>query len=156
MSFKKKAAFFGVVILLALIFTLPAARQELDWRWTESHDQAADYMRYLTDWPSGRHTAEAKARYEQRTWNDTKRAMINEALKKHAEGKPDPEVIKEKKVRQERFFWKQAALENTVVSYNDYLQRYPAGEFAVEAHRKIEELNRQPDNGGAVTNSTSQ
>ena len=37
-------------------------------RWTE----AEDYMRYYTDWPKGRHMADAKLRYEQRTWSDTK------------------------------------------------------------------------------------
>jgi hypothetical protein len=156
MKFKKKAAFPGIVILLGLLFALPAMRDELDWCWTESRDQAPDYMRYLADWPKGRHTVEARQRYEQRTWSDTKRAMINEALKKHAAAQSDPEAIKEKKARKERFFWKQVTVENTLVSYQDYLQRYPAGEFADQARRRIDDLARQPDSGGAGTNSSSQ
>jgi hypothetical protein len=153
MKFKKKAAFLAVVAFLALLFALPATRDELDWYWTESRDQAADYMRYYTDWPKGWHTVEARLRYEQRAWSDTKRAMINEALKKNSTAKSDPEAIKERRVRKERFFWKEVTVENTIVSYNDYLQRYPAGEFADQARRRIDDL-RQPEGGSATTNST--
>jgi hypothetical protein len=153
MKFKKKAVFIGVVIFLGLLCALPAMRDELDWRWTESRDQATDYVRYSTDWPKGRHMVEAKLRYEQRTWSDTKRAMINEALKKNSAAKSDPEAIKEKRVRKERFFWKQVTVENTIVSYKDYLQRYPAGEFADQARHRIDDLSRQADNGNASTNT---
>jgi hypothetical protein len=156
MNFKRIAVFFGIVILLALLFSLPPMRDELSWCWAESRDEASDYMRYLDEWPKGRHIAEAKARYEQRSWKDTTRAMINEALKKHAASKTDPDTIQEKKVRQERFFWKQASIENTIVSYQDYLQHYPAGEFSGQAHRRIDDLRNQGAGGGAGTNSTSQ
>jgi hypothetical protein len=151
MKFKKKAAFLGIVILLGLLFALPPMRDELDWCWVESRDQATDYMRYLDDWPKGRHIAEARQRYEQRTWADTKRAMISEALKKHAASKSDPEAIREKKARKERFFWKQVTVENTVVSYQDYLQRYPFGEFADQARRQIDELARRAGSGASPT-----
>jgi hypothetical protein len=151
MKSKKIAVFLGVVIFLALLAALPATRDELDWRWTLSRDQAADYKLYFTDWPKGRHVVEARQCYEQRTWADTKRAMINEALKKKAAAETDPDAIMERKMRQERFYWKEVTNENTIVSYQDYLQRYPAGEFAAQARRLIDDLTRQ----GAGTNSAS-
>jgi hypothetical protein len=155
MKFKKKAAFLGVIALLALLFALPVTRAELDWYWTEWQDQTANYLQYATDWPKGRHTIEARLRYEQRAWNDTKRAMINEALKKVAAAKSDPEAAKERRVRKERFFWKGATVENTVISYQDYLRRYPNGEFADQARRRIDDLTRQPEGGSATTDSTN-
>jgi hypothetical protein len=139
----KKAVFLGIVVFLALIFALPATRDELNWRWTESRDQATDYMQYYTDWPKGRHTAEARLCYKERTWSDTKRAMINEALKKHSTAQSDPEARKERRARLECFFWKQVTNENTVLSYKDYLMRYPTGQFAAEARRQIDDLTRQ-------------
>ncbi len=148
----KKTVFLGIVVFLALIFALPATRDELDWRWTESRDQAADYMQYYTDWPKGRHTAEARLRYEQRTWNDTKRAMINEAIKKNSAAKSDPEARKERRARLERFFWKQVTNENTLFSYKDYLMRYPAGQFAAQARRQIDDLTRKAASGGDSAN----
>lgn len=156
MKLKKKTVFIGTVILLGLLYALPATRDEMDWCWTESRDQAPDYMRYYTEWPKGIHVIEAKQRYDQRTWSDTKRAMIAEALKKHAASKTDPEAIKEKKTRKERFFWKQVSFENTIISYNDYLQRYPDGEFAAPARQRIDELTRQASSAGTGTNASAQ
>jgi hypothetical protein len=154
MKFKKKAVFLGVIALLALLFALPATRDELDWFWTESRDQASDYAQYNTDWPKGRHIAEAKLRYEQRTWSDTKQAMIADALKKHSTAQSDPEARKERRARQERFFWKEVTNENTIFMYQDYLQRYPVGEFADQARHRIDELTRQGASGNASTNAT--
>jgi hypothetical protein len=148
----KKAVYFGIVVFLALIFALPATRDELDWLWTESRDQATDYLQYYTDRPKGRHAAEARLCYKERTWIDTKKAMINEAIKKHSAAKSDPEARKERRTRLERFFWKQVTNENTVLSYKDYLTRYPAGEFAAEARRQIDDLTRQAASGGDSKN----
>jgi hypothetical protein len=149
----KKAVLLGIVVFLALIFALPATRDELDWRWTQSRDQATDYMQYYTDWPKGRHTAEARRCYKERAWSDTKRAMINEAIKKNSAAKPDPAARKERRARLERFFWKQVTNENTVLSYKDYLMRYPAGQFAAEARRQIDDLTRKAASGGDSENS---
>jgi hypothetical protein len=152
----KKAVFLGIVVLLALIFALPATRDELDWRWAESRDQATDYMEYYTDWPKGRHAAEARLCYKERTWSDTKRAMINEAVKKYTSANSDPTARKELRARRERFFWKEVTNENTVLSYKDYLMRYPAGQFAAQARRQIDDLTRQEAGKSDSGNSTDQ
>ncbi|MGP8199574.1 MAG: hypothetical protein ACLQU4_08755 [Limisphaerales bacterium] len=139
----QKAIYIGIVVVIALLFALPATRDELDWLWAKSRDQATDYMQYYTDWPKGLHTAEARHCYDERTWSETKRAMISEAVKKHAARKSGPEARQEQQARQERFFWKEATKENTVTSYQDYLTRYPAGQFAADARRQIDDLTRQ-------------
>jgi hypothetical protein len=154
MKSNQKAVFIGIAVFIGLLFALPATRDELDWYWARSRDQAIDYLQYSTDWPKGRHVAEAKLCYEQRTWKDTKTAMINEALKKHAADKEakDP---KEKRKKMEHFFWKEVTNEDTIVSYKDYLLRYPNGEFAAQARNKIDALSRQAAAGGP-TNSVDQ
>jgi hypothetical protein len=139
----KKAVYVGIVVFLAFLFALPATRDELAWLWAESRDQAADYLQYYTDRPKGLHAAEARLCYKERTWIDTKKAMINEAIKQHSAAKSDPEARKERRARLEHFFWKQVTNENTVVSYKDYLMRYPNGEFAAQAQRQIDELTHQ-------------
>jgi hypothetical protein len=148
----QKAVYIGIVVVLALLFALPATRAELDWLWAESRDQATDYMQYYTDWPKGRHTAEARNCYDERTWSKTKRAMINEAVKKHAARRSDAEARQELQARQERFFWKEATKENTTTSYKDYLTRYPAGQFASEARRQIDDFTRQATGGSKRLN----
>lgn len=155
MKNKKKVVFLVFVACLALFFALPATRAQLDWYWTESRDDAADYLRYSMDWPNSPHAIEARLRYEQKTWNDTKRAMIAEALKKRAAVNSDPAAVKARRQRQERFFWRQVTNENTIVSYQDYLQRYPSGEFASQAHRQLDALKQQAATD-AATNSPTQ
>jgi hypothetical protein len=156
MKFRKIAVFIGIVAVLALLFAMPGTHDELVWWWTVSRDQAADYMQYYTDWPKGWHAAEARLRYEQRTWKATTRAMINEANKKYTAANSDPNAGKERQARLERFFWKQVTNENTIPSYKDYLTRYPAGQFTAQARRQIDDLNRQAASGSAGTNSTGQ
>ena len=156
MKYKKKAAFLGVLVFVALVIALPATRDELEWYWTKSRDQVPDYVRYCADWPKGRHIVEARQLFEERTWNDTKRAMINEAIKRHSADQSDPEARQERKLRLELFFWKEVTNENTILSYKDYLMRYPAGQFAPQAHRKIDDLTRQQSSESAPANRTDQ
>ena len=68
----------------------------------------------------------------------------------------DPDAIKEKKARNERFFWKQVTVENTAASYQNYLERFPEGEFVAEARRKIDELAHPAGAATATTNPPSQ
>jgi hypothetical protein len=148
----QKPVYIGIIVVLALLFVLPATRDELDWLWAESRDQATDYMQYYTDWPKGLHTSEARHCYDERTWSETKRAMINEAVKKHAARSAAPEPRQELQARQEGFFWKEATKENTVTSYKDYLTRFPAGHFAAEARRQIDDLTRHATGGSKNSN----
>jgi hypothetical protein len=146
---KKKPVYVGVFILVALIFALPATRDELDWLWALSRDQATDYMQYYTDWPNGLHTTEARRCYKARLWSETKRAMINEALKTHSSKRSSPEARKEQRARRDRFFWQEATREDTLESYQDYLTNFPSGQFADEARRRLDELGRKGTGGNA-------
>ena len=81
--------------------------------------------------------------------------MINEALKKHSTPQSDPEARKGTEAHpQERFFWKQVTNSATLFALSDYLQRYPAGEFADQARHRIDDLTRQGASGNASTNAT--
>ena len=111
-------------------------------------------MRYLDDWPKGFHFAQAKKQYEDRTWSDTKRAMIAEAIKKKKAETADPDASRKRKEKLERFFWQEVTNENTAESYHDYLLRYPGGLFASDARRQMDTLSRQ--SGGDSTNSIPQ
>jgi hypothetical protein len=45
-----------VIIALAVLADfLPVTREEFSWWWAQSHNHSADYLRYLSDWPAGRH-----------------------------------------------------------------------------------------------------
>jgi hypothetical protein len=143
----KKTVVVGFIVFLGLIYALPVTRDELDWRWADAKDQAADFMRYYTDWPHGRHVVEAHLRYDQRVWDDTKKAMIRDAYKQHALTGTNANTMREEKhARMEQFFWKEATLANTVDSYQDYLNRYPAGHFAARARQQIATLSLRPVN----------
>ncbi len=118
-----------IAAVAAVALLLPAARDELAWRWAESQDEAPDYMRYSSEWPKGRHAAEARARYDQRQWAATKRVLIRQAYQQdtRTNASADAAYGKEKRLRREVFFWKTATNVNTIESYKDYLEQYPAG-----------------------------
>ena len=144
MHFNKKTVFLGFIVLAVVVCSLPITRDELDWRWAESRDQADDFMRYSTDWPHGRHAAEARLRYDQRVWAETKKAMIREAYKKTPVARTNSAVRLERLSRLEHFFWNEVTNANTAESYQDYLYRYPSGQFAPQARRHILALGAQP------------
>ena len=141
MHLNKKTVFLGFIVMAVVVCSLPITRDEVDWRWAESRDQAVDFMRYSTDWPHGRHVVEARIRYDQRTWADTKKAMIRDAYLHNAGPQTNAAVRQERQTRKERFFWKQVTTANTLDSYQDYLSRYPTGQFAAQAREQIASLS---------------
>jgi hypothetical protein len=123
---------------------LPATREEISWWWAESHDHSYNYLRYLSDWPKGRHVAEARVLVEERQRYEAKRAQIRQAYAAVALGKAESEPAspRELQTRRETFFWNKARQANTVESYNDYLHEFPNGAYAAQARNKIKALGQ--------------
>jgi hypothetical protein len=136
----------GLVTVAGVELLVPAARDEVAWYWAEFQDQAPNYMDYLADWPKGRHANEARIRSEQRQWAATKRALIREAYQQtlHTNASSDADLAygRERGLRREVLFWRQATNANTVASYKDYVQQYPRGQFVTNARSQIERLTR--------------
>jgi hypothetical protein len=135
----------SLAVVVAGALLIPAMRDELAWYWTESQDQAGDYMHYLSDWPKGRHVNQARMRYEQRQWAATKRALILQAYQQSLRTNSpdnDPAYRNERRVRREVLFWRQATNANTITSFEDYLRQYPQGQFVAKARAQIEALRR--------------
>jgi hypothetical protein len=139
-----RAALLLFVIVVAAATILPVTREEFSWLWADSHDSAADFMKYLEDWPQGRHAAEAHQKYDQRRWMDTKKSLISQAYQQAAHSSPeaDAEYRKEKRLRRDSFFWKQAVAANTAEAYRDYLQQFPKGQHERQASNQIAALLR--------------
>jgi hypothetical protein len=134
-----------VMVVLALLANfLPVTRDELSWWWAESHDHASDYLRYLSDWPKGRHAAEARTMHVQRQWAENKRTLIRQAYQQAASTNSEAAAAygKEERERQKEFlFWKGASVSNTVDSYKAYVRHYPNGQYSVQARQLIETLS---------------
>jgi hypothetical protein len=156
MKLTKRTVLLGFIIFLGVVYALPVTRDELDWHWADANDQAVDFMRYYTEWPHGRHAAEAHRRYDQRAWEDTKKAMIREAYKQNAQTRTNTTSIEEKQARMEQFFWKEVSNANTVDSYLDYLNRYPHGRFASQARQRMATLNLHPPATAVIPAADSQ
>jgi hypothetical protein len=133
-----------VMVALALLADfLPVTREELSWWWAESHDHASDYLRYLSDWPKGRHVAQARNLTTERQWAENKRALIRQAYQQAAA--PNfraTAASREGQSQREEFFsWKKASVSNTVDGYKDYIRQYPNGHYAAQARHLIETLS---------------
>jgi hypothetical protein len=132
-----------IIVIAGAIAFLPATRDELSWWWADSHDHAADFVTYLMAWPNGRHAADARLKYKQRRWVETEQALIHQAYQEasHSSPEADAEYRKEKRLRQDAFFWKAAAKSDTLESYGDYLEQFPKGQFVRQARARIDELS---------------
>jgi hypothetical protein len=133
-----------IVVIGTAVALLPALRDDLSWWWADSHDHAVDFMTYLDAWPNGRHAADARLKYRQRQWMETKQAMIHEAYQEatHASPEADAQYLKEKRKREDAFFWKAASSTDTVESYRDYLKDFPRGKYTNQALARITALNQ--------------
>lgn len=133
-----------ILIAAAVVAIVPTTREEVAWWRAETHAHAVDYAKYMERWPDGRHIAEAKMKYGARQWVETKMAMINQAYHEAVHSSPaaDKEYTKEKLLREDSFFWKRATNVNTTGSYNDYVQRFPNGQFIRQARAQLDALNR--------------
>jgi hypothetical protein len=131
-----------IVALAVLANFLPVTREEFAWWWAQSHDHAADYLRYLSNWPAGRHVVAARNLFEQRQRAELKRAQIRQAYlaASNVQSNTDAAFRRDQRLRRENFFWKKAATANTRESYNDYLREFPQGRYADQARQRIQAL----------------
>jgi hypothetical protein len=140
------AVLLFIVVIGTAAALAPAVRDELSWLWADSHGHASDFITYLDAWPKGRHAAEARLKRDQRHWVETKQAMIREAYQEaaHASPEADAKYRKEKREREDAFFWKAASSIDTAESYRDYLRKFPDGKYTNQAFARITSLNQAP------------
>lgn len=131
-----------IIALVVLADFLPATREEFSWWWAESHDHAADYLRYLSKWPAGRHIVAAHRFFEERQRAELTRAQIRQANLAASQTKTESDTAyrRDLRARRENFFWQQATTANTIEGYNDYLREFPQGKYASQARVKIQSL----------------
>jgi hypothetical protein len=89
--------------------------------------------------------AEAKSRYEQRRWIETRKALIQQAYRQaqNSNVNATADFEKERALRRESFFWKQATSVNTMESFQDYVDQYPKGKHAREAGLELQRRRAQ-------------
>jgi hypothetical protein len=135
-----------VIVIAAVAAILPASRDEAAWCWADSHDHAADFKKYMDAWPTGRHIGEARTKYGQRQWVEDKMAMIRAAYAEagNSNSAAEAQYEKEKRMRRDFFFWKEATNVNTMDSYRNYLRLFPNGRFASEARAHLSALDSGP------------
>jgi hypothetical protein len=140
-----------VLLVLAALavtaYSLPVTRDEISWWWAQSHDHSDNYLRYLSNWPAGRHVVEARVCCTQRQWAESKRAEIRQAATMASMASPrsseeDAAYHRERATREDNFFWKRATNLDTISSYQDYLRQFPTGGHAGEARQKLQSLGQ--------------
>ncbi len=132
-----------IAALAVTAYFLPITRDEFSWWWATSHNHAANYLRYLSDWPKGRHVVEARLFCLERQRAETTRAGILQAETMSSMASPrnrDEEAayVRERATRRDNFSWKRATNLDTLSSYHDYLNQFPAGQHAAEARQKLQ------------------
>jgi hypothetical protein len=146
-----------IAALAALACVLPDTRDQFCWWWAQSHNHSDTYLRYLSEWPKGRHMVEARAFYQERLRAEAKRAQILQAYTMASMASPvdaatEEAYNRERAMRRDNFFWRQATNANTIASCQNYLVQFPLGSHADEARQKIQALSQS----AAPTNTRPQ
>ncbi len=128
---------------LALAF-LPAARDEIQFRWAACQDETAGYESYLRAWPEGRHAADARARSDQHGWADAKAAGTVQGFECYVQLHPGGEHVAEARDSIDSLHWKEAAAAGTVAGFERYSGLHPEGRYIAEAKQKSSALRADP------------
>ena len=130
----KATKIIGVAILILIaVGLLPATRDELKWRFASSRDKAQDYAEYLAGWPSGRHFAEGRTRYEERGWAEAQAGSTVESYQQYEQTHPSGTHLADARTRIEDLTWQQSTTTKTIRALQTYLQAYPQGRFLADA-----------------------
>ncbi|MDR2451583.1 MAG: hypothetical protein LBE85_07420 [Candidatus Accumulibacter sp.] len=137
----KTAKIIGIAILILVgVDLLPATRDTLAWHFASSGDQARNYAEYLAAWPSGRHSAEARSRHDERSWADAQAGKTLESYRQYERTHPSGAHLADARAQIEDLTWRQASDTGTVGSLQAYAETYPEGKFVTEAQSRIEDL----------------
>ena len=153
---KHRKAIVIVTLLLIIGATVFYARDGLYWRIASWKGSPSSYARYLQYFPNGSHTAEARERYDERSWQETVRdGEINGIgrLRQYMETFPSGKHADEAAAKIEDLHWQDTTMGNTVKSYQLYLAMYPGGKHADEAVAMIEDLHWQEAAAGNTVES---
>lgn len=130
--------FLGV--LGTLIYTVPPLRDEAEWRWAAFQDGEADYAAYLRERPDGRHTDEARSRYDAKTWEIALRANTIPGFERYLRLHRDGKFVGDGRVRIDTLRWEQARAADTIEAYEGYLSAGSAGAHLAAARKRHKEL----------------
>ena len=139
----KKA--IGVTISVVVVTTLalailPTTRDEIHWRWESHKGQTASFESYVKSWPTGRHAAESKLRYDEHGWVDTQATNTVHGYEQYVQLHADGKHVLEAKESIESIHWRDATATNTVHGYEQYVQLHADGKHVLEAKESIEPL----------------
>ncbi|MBE9572728.1 MAG: hypothetical protein IMF11_19045 [Proteobacteria bacterium] len=131
----------GVLVVAALALAIiPTTRDEIHWRWASNKDETASYQSYVETWPDGRHTSEARARYDENSWADAQAAKTVPAYERYIQLHGDGKHVTEAKDNIESLHWQEATAANTIRGYRDYSSTHPHGRHVREAETKAADL----------------
>lgn len=136
------------------------------WNEMRNRDNRSGYELYLAEYPTGKHSAEAKDRIdkfkqdeltrlknaEQAKWLESQRLNTKDAYQAYLSSYPNGGFaadaragLKALEIMVERAKWRDAQDLNTKDGYTAYLATYPNGEFAAEARSGIKAIENRDD-----------
>lgn len=128
---------------------IEAEKDDNLWKTACRQNAHESYLNYISLYPNGRHTADAKEKareVELSEWNKAQESnsVASYALFRH--NCPKSALVREATNRIEKIVeeddWKNACLRNTYASYKDYLRKHPYGKYSRDANDKANTLLR--------------
>ena len=142
---KTTAVILGVLVVAVLtVATVPAARDEIHWRWTAHNNEKDSYESYLRTWPQGQHAPEARERSHAYAWADAKGTNTVAAFERYVQLFGKGEHVTEAKANVDSLHWQEATAANTIRSYRAYTSAHPEGRFAHQAEVKASVMRTEP------------
>ena len=136
----------GVVIALLAaaalaLLVIPTTRDEIHWQWASHKDKMAGYESYLQTWPAGRHTTEAKARYDEHAWAEAQAANTVQGFEQYVQLHESGRHLAEAEENIDTLHWQEALAADTVQGFERYVQLHESGRHLAEVEENIDTLD---------------
>ena len=140
-AFLSAAALIALVVVAGVVvFSVPALRDEAEWRVTAFRDTEDAYAGYLRERPTGRHADEAASRHDDKVFERTTAGDTIRVYEAYLKVYPRGRHARDARERIDALHWETARAKNTVESYQAYLATSPEGAYIAEAQTRFRDL----------------
>lgn len=132
--------FQKLLLVVFAVLIAGCASQQSIWKKTVNNNTIKSYENYLSKYPEGDYSSQAKSSIEKLSFESAKNINTIESYNEYLLKYPIGEYVSQANSNIEKLTFDEAINKNTTESYNKYLLKYPDGKYSSKGKSQIEKL----------------